>query len=80
MGKHSKHFYKFKKIWRQLILNKYFSVIKRFVKQLKEAANLLIKGGLIIYPTDTVYALGCLINQPKTLEKLAKLMKTSYWQ
>ena len=43
------------------------------LKQLKEAANLLIKGGLIIYPTDTVYALGCLINQPKTLEKLAKL-------
>jgi tRNA threonylcarbamoyl adenosine modification protein (Sua5/YciO/YrdC/YwlC family) len=43
------------------------------LKQLKESADLLKKGGLIIYPTDTVYALGCLINQRKTLDKLANL-------
>ena len=43
------------------------------LKNLKEAANFLEKGALIIYPTDTVYAIGCLINQPKTLNKLAYL-------
>ena len=43
------------------------------LKKLKQAANLLEKGALIIYPTDTVYATGCLINQPKTLNKLAGL-------
>ena len=43
------------------------------LKKLKEAADFLEKGALIIYPTDTVYAIGCLINQPKTLNKLANL-------
>ena len=43
------------------------------LKKLQEAANFLEKGALIIYPTDTVYAIGCLINQPKTLDKLANL-------
>ena len=42
-------------------------------KKINEAAELLEKGGLIIYPTDTVYALGCLINQQKTLKRLANL-------
>ena len=43
------------------------------LKKLKEAADFLEKGALIIYPTDTVYAIGCLINQPKTLNKLSNL-------
>ena len=43
------------------------------LKKLKEAADLLEKGALTIFPTDTVYAMGCLINQPKTLHKLAYL-------
>ena len=42
-------------------------------KKINEAVELLKKGGLIIYPTDTVYALGCLINQQKTLKRLANL-------
>ena len=32
------------------------------LKFLKKAADTLEQGGLIIYPTDTVYALGCLSN------------------
>ena len=43
------------------------------LKKLKEAADFLEKVALFIYPTDTVYAIGCLINQPKTLNKLANL-------
>ncbi|MCL4170129.1 UNVERIFIED_CONTAM: hypothetical protein GTU68_050975, partial [Idotea baltica] len=31
------------------------------------------KGGLIIYPTDTVYGLGCDITNTKALERIAKI-------
>lgn len=42
-------------------------------KLLKQVVDILNKGGLIIYPTDTVYALGCLGNQIKTLNRLAQI-------
>ena len=40
---------------------------------LKKAADTLERGGLIIYPTDTVYALGCLSNNIKSLQRLASI-------
>lgn len=43
------------------------------IKLLKKVAATLKDGGLVIYPTDTVYALGCLSNHPRALEKLAQL-------
>ena len=42
-------------------------------KQLAEVVACLRNGGLIIYPTDTVYGLGCDIYQAKAIEKLCKL-------
>jgi tRNA threonylcarbamoyl adenosine modification protein (Sua5/YciO/YrdC/YwlC family) len=42
-------------------------------KLLYRAADVLEKGGLIIYPTDTVYALGCLSNKNKALQRLANI-------
>mgnify|MGYP003635557359 FL=1 len=42
-------------------------------KQIQKAVNILQNGGLIIYPTDTVYGLGCDITNTKALEKIAKL-------
>ncbi len=33
----------------------------------------LRQGGVIIYPTDTVYALGCDINQPKAVQRVAQM-------
>jgi tRNA threonylcarbamoyl adenosine modification protein (Sua5/YciO/YrdC/YwlC family) len=42
-------------------------------KQLEEVVACLRIGGLIIYPTDTVYGLGCDIYQAKAIEKLCKL-------
>lgn len=33
----------------------------------------LKKGAIIIYPTDTVYSMGCDLNNKKALEKLAKM-------
>ena len=41
MRKHSKYFYKFKKTWRQLILNKYFSVIKYSLKYYLKVSPLI---------------------------------------
>ena len=40
---------------------------------LKKAAHVLEQGGLIIYPTDTVYALGCLSNNIDGLQRLANI-------
>ena len=45
-------------------------------KLIDEAVQILRNGGLIIYPSDTVYALGCDINNIKAMEKLAQLKKT----
>lgn len=43
---------------------------------LDEVVKVLRNGGLIIYPSDTVYALGCDINNFKAMEKLAHLKHT----
>lgn len=43
------------------------------VEQIKLITKILRKGGLIIYPTDTVYGLGCDITNSKALEKIARI-------
>jgi tRNA threonylcarbamoyl adenosine modification protein (Sua5/YciO/YrdC/YwlC family) len=40
---------------------------------IKKVVDVLKNGGLIIYPTDTVYGLGCDITNTKALEKIAKI-------
>ncbi|WP_299536937.1 L-threonylcarbamoyladenylate synthase [Ulvibacterium sp.] len=40
-------------------------------REVENAVGILRKGGLIIYPTDTVYSLGCDIANSKALEKIA---------
>ncbi|MFN6037481.1 MAG: L-threonylcarbamoyladenylate synthase [Bacteroidota bacterium] len=42
-------------------------------KSLDKSVSILQKGGLIIYPTDTVYAIGCLISNLQGAERLAKI-------
>lgn len=42
-------------------------------KEIKRVVDVLKSGGTIIYPTDTVYALGCDINNHKALEHVARL-------
>ena len=42
----------------------------RLIRQMTEC---LKDGGVIIYPTDTIYGLGCDINQPKAVEKICKI-------
>ena len=50
---------------------------------IQQAVKILQKGGLIIFPTDTVYAIGCNLNNKKAMNKLAafkglKLKKTRF--
>ena len=40
---------------------------------IKQVAECLKDGGVIIYPTDTIYGLGCDINQLKAIERICKL-------
>jgi len=42
-------------------------------KEIAKVVEVLRKGGLIIYPTDTVYGLGCDITNTKALEKIARI-------
>jgi tRNA threonylcarbamoyl adenosine modification protein (Sua5/YciO/YrdC/YwlC family) len=42
-------------------------------RQIDKVVKVLKNGGLIIYPTDTVYGLGCDFTNTKALEKIAKL-------
>lgn len=41
--------------------------------EIDKIVKILKNGGLIIYPTDTVYGLGCDITNTKALEKIARL-------
>jgi len=42
-------------------------------KEIAKIVKVLQDGGLIIYPTDTVYGLGCDITNNKALERVAKI-------
>ena len=42
-------------------------------KMIQQVVDVLKKGGLIIYPTDTVYGLGCDITNQKAIERICKI-------
>ena len=42
-------------------------------RKIQQAVNILEKGGIIIYPTDTVYGIGCDIFNQKAVDKICKL-------
>ncbi|MFZ9942166.1 MAG: L-threonylcarbamoyladenylate synthase [Bacteroidia bacterium] len=42
-------------------------------KKIQQAVETLQKGGVIIFPTDSVYAMGCDIRQAKAFEKLCRI-------
>jgi tRNA threonylcarbamoyl adenosine modification protein (Sua5/YciO/YrdC/YwlC family) len=42
-------------------------------RKIKQVVECLQDGGLVIYPTDTVYSIGCDMMNTKALEKLARL-------
>ena len=42
-------------------------------RNIKTIVDCLQNGGVIIYPTDTIYGLGCDIFQPKAIEKICRI-------
>ncbi len=40
---------------------------------LKQIAEVLRKGGIIIFPTDTIYGIGCDFNNPQAIERICKI-------
>lgn len=42
-------------------------------RDIRRVVNVLRQGGIIIYPTDTVYGLGCDISDSRAVEKIAKI-------
>ena len=42
-------------------------------RQIKQVVDVLKKGGVIIYPTDTVYGIGCDIFNTKAVERIARI-------
>lgn len=42
-------------------------------RELQRIVALLERGGVIIYPTDSVYAFGCSLRAPKAIERLRRL-------
>ena len=42
-------------------------------KHIRQIVDLLENGAIIIYPTDTVYAMGCDIKASKSIERIARL-------
>ena len=44
-------------------------------RKIAQIISILEDGGIIIYPTDTVYGLGCDINNQKAVDRICKLRK-----
>ena len=44
-------------------------------RDMETVVEVLRNGGVIIYPTDTVYGIGCDINNPKAVERIVKIKK-----
>jgi tRNA threonylcarbamoyl adenosine modification protein (Sua5/YciO/YrdC/YwlC family) len=42
-------------------------------KNIRQAASVLEDGGLVIFPTDTIYAIGCNVYSQKALERMARI-------
>jgi tRNA threonylcarbamoyl adenosine modification protein (Sua5/YciO/YrdC/YwlC family) len=44
-------------------------------RHIKTSVDILRRGGVIIYPTDTIYGLGCDIFQQKAIERICRIKK-----
>ncbi|HNF71693.1 MAG TPA: L-threonylcarbamoyladenylate synthase [Chitinophagaceae bacterium] len=43
------------------------------VRKIKQVVECLLSGGVIVYPTDTIYGLGCSINHPQAIERICRI-------
>jgi len=58
-------------------LSQYFSIHPTHPQQrlLDQAAAIVTRGGLVVYPTDTTYALGCHIGDKSALERIHQIRR-----
>jgi tRNA threonylcarbamoyl adenosine modification protein (Sua5/YciO/YrdC/YwlC family) len=43
---------------------------------IRQAAEIIRQGGIVVYPTDSCYALGCHIGDKAAMERIARLRET----
>ena len=43
------------------------------MRKIEKIVEILRNGGVVIYPTDTIYAIGCDFNSPRSAELLARI-------
>ena len=46
-------------------------------REIRKVVDCLQNGGIIIYPTDTIYGLGCDIFKPKAVERITEILGDS---
>ncbi len=44
-------------------------------RDLKEVADQINKGAIVVFPTDTIYALGCLMTNKAGIDRIIKILK-----
>src|SRR5690606_30898669 len=44
---------------------------------LKQAAQIILQGGVVIYPTDSGYALGCAVGNKNAMERILQIRQVS---
>lgn len=57
------------------LMTEYISISPSEIDEeaLSLAAACLTSGGILIYPTDTIYAMGCSLKHPQAIEKMARI-------
>jgi tRNA threonylcarbamoyl adenosine modification protein (Sua5/YciO/YrdC/YwlC family) len=50
---------------------------KILIEDILRAIEILKSDGVIVYPTDSVYAMGCSSNSPKAIEKICRIKRTT---
>lgn len=43
------------------------------MREVQKVVDILRNGGVVIFPTDTIYGMGCDINKPKAVNRVAKI-------
>jgi len=73
-GNAEKTFISFPYICRKQIINMLLRIYPENPshKHIRTVVDTLEAGGIVIYPTDTVYAMGCDVNAGKTIERIAQ--------
>ncbi|UXY14537.1 L-threonylcarbamoyladenylate synthase [Chitiniphilus purpureus] len=58
-------------------MSQFFSIHPENPQQrlIKQAADIIRKGGLVVYPTDSCYALGCCLDNKEALERIRQIRR-----